>query len=128
MRTNLASVNPERIGGIASSRLTNEELYLFAKLFRRGLGSPNIDTDLRWDPAAVEAFAAATGMSDGGVSVFDCMEADSVFVLGTQLSDENPIVDYIVRRISSQRGTNVMIAGPRAMKLDTSASVKLPVV
>jgi NADH-quinone oxidoreductase subunit G len=125
IRDKLSSVNGDKIGGIASSRLTNEELYLFEKLFRTGLKSPHLDTDTRWDPAAVEAFTAATGMSEGGVSVFDCMQGESVLVVGTHLSDENPIVDYIVRRISGMRRTNVMIASPRAMKLDSSASVKL---
>lgn len=125
IRDRLTGISGDKVGGIASSRLTNEELYLFARLFRTGLKSPNIDTDKRWEPAAVKAFASATGMSEGGVSVFDCMEADSVFIVGTHLSDENPVVDYIVRRLSALRGTNVIIASPRAMKLDSSATNKL---
>jgi len=112
----------KNIGGIASARLTDEELYLFQKLFRGILGSPNIDSSARWAPEAVEGFIKATGMEDGGASAFDCMESDTVLITGTHLSDENPVTDYIVRRISAGRAMNLIIASPRAMKLDSSAN------
>ncbi len=113
------------IGGIASARLTNEELYLFQKLFRTILDSPNIDSGSRWDQEAVEGFVKATGMDEGGESSFDCMESDTVLVIGTQLSDENPVTDYMVRRISACRNMNLIIASPRAMKLDSSANLRV---
>ena len=115
----------ERIGGIASPRLTNEELYLFQKLFRNVFGSANIDSSARWDPDAVEAFIKAASMDAGGVSVFDCMESETVIVIGSQVSDENPVTDYIIRRISAGRRMNLVIASPRAMKLDSSANLKI---
>ncbi len=115
----------KRIGGIASPRLTNEELYLFQKLLREIFGSPNLDSTARWDPAAVESFIKATGMDEGGVSIFDCMESDAVLVIGSHLSDENPVTDYIVRRIKNARRMSLIIASPREMKLDSSATLAL---
>lgn len=125
IKDNLISIRGERVGGIASPRLTNEELYLFQKFFRTVLSSPNIDSSTRWAPAAVENFIDAADMTEGGVSVFDCMEADTVLVAGSQLSDENPIIDYIVRRISAARNINVVVASTRGMKLDSSAHVSI---
>ncbi|CAG0952697.1 hypothetical protein ANRL2_00217, partial [Anaerolineae bacterium] len=125
IKENLFGVEGTKIGGIASPRLTNEELYLFQKLMRGVLGSPNVDSSSRFSPEAVESFAAAAGMAEGGVSVYDCMESDTVLIIGSHLSDENPVVDYIVRRISAARRMNVIIASPRAMKLDSSANVLL---
>ena len=125
IKENLSAIDGGKIGGIASPRLTNEELYLFQKLMREVLGSPNIDSSARFAPDAVEGFVAATGMAEGGVSVYDCMEADTVLIIGTQLSDENPVIDYIVRRISASRRMNVILASPRAMKLDSSANIVL---
>ncbi|MBI1913073.1 MAG: NADH-quinone oxidoreductase subunit NuoG [Deltaproteobacteria bacterium] len=122
---NVRSTNGAHIGGIASPRLTNEELYLFQKLIRGVLRSPNIDSTSRWEQNAVESYVAATGMNEGGVSVFDCLEADTVLVIGSHLSDENPVTDYIVRRISANRRMNLIIASPRAMKLDSSANTLL---
>ncbi|MBI5453633.1 MAG: NADH-quinone oxidoreductase subunit NuoG [Deltaproteobacteria bacterium] len=115
----------EKIGGITSPRLTNEELYLFQKLFRTIFGSSNIDSSARFDADAVEAFIKAASMDSGGVSVFDCMETDTVLIVGSHVSDENPVTDYIIRRISAGRRMNLVIASPRAMKLDSSANLRI---
>lgn len=125
VRDNLKTADPSKTGGIASARLTNEELYLFQKFLRGVLGSPNIDSSSRWSPMAVKGFVSATGMNEGGVSVFDCMEAESVVVIGSHLSYENPVTDYIVRRISAAKNTRLAIVSPRAMKLDSSAVLSL---
>ncbi len=125
IKNNLKPSDPVKTGGIASARLSNEELYLFQILIRHTLKSPNIDSGLRWDPRAVKAFISATGMHTGGVSVFDCMEAGVLLIIGSHLSDENPVTDYIVRRISLTSNIKVMIASPRAMKLDRSAGISL---
>ena len=124
IKDNLKASDPSKAGGIASARLTNEELYLFQKLIRGVLASPNVD-GVRWSPSAVKGFVSATGMNDGGVSIFDCMEADGVLVIGSHLSYENPVTDYIVRRISATRNTKLAIVSPRGMKLDTSAGLSL---
>ncbi|MBI5588353.1 MAG: NADH-quinone oxidoreductase subunit NuoG [Deltaproteobacteria bacterium] len=115
----------KHIGGVAAATLTNEELYLFQKLMRTVFGSPNIDSSSRWNSDAASAFIHAASMNEGGVSIFDCMEADTVLIIGSHISDENPVSEYIVRRISSNRRMNLIIASPRAMKLDSSANVKL---
>ncbi len=125
IKNGIEGIAGERIGGIASPLLTNEELYLFSKLMRCTLGSPNVDSSTRWNPALVENFIASTGMTTGGVSVFDVMSADTILVAGTHLSEENPVVDYIARRISAERGTSVVVASPRPMKLDSSAGLCL---
>ncbi len=114
-----------RIGGVASPRLTNEELYLFGTLMRDVLKTPNVDSTSRFNAAGVVGLIEAAGMNEGGVSIFDAMTAGTLLVVGSQLSDENPVTDYIVRRISSTRNINIIIASPRAMKLDSSADVKL---
>ena len=125
IKDNLATVDGEKLGGIISPRSTNEEAYLFQKLIRTIFKSPNIDSSVRFKADAVEGFVKATGMDEGGASIFDCMEADTVLIIGAHLSDENPVTDYIVRRISGSRRMNLIITSPRAMKLDSSASVVL---
>jgi NADH-quinone oxidoreductase subunit G len=62
-------------------------------------------------------------MTSGGVSVYDCMDSDAVLVVGSHLSEENPVTDYIVRRTTNFKFINVLVASPRAMKLDKSANL-----
>ncbi len=125
IRNGLSGIHAEKIGGIASPLLTNEELYLFQDLMRSVIGSPNIDSTTRWDPAVTENFITATAMTAGGVSVFDVMRSDTLLVAGTHLSEENPVTDYIARRISAERGTAVVVASARPMKLDSSAGLRI---
>ena len=125
IKKNLKTSDPLKSGGVASARLTNEELYLFQKLFRTILKNPNIDSGTRWDPEAAKAFIFATRMTQGGVSIFDCMEADHVLILGTRLSDENPVTDYMVRRLARENSTRITIASSMAMKLDRSADLTI---
>jgi NADH-quinone oxidoreductase subunit G len=121
IKNRLKADDPMKTGGIASARLTNEELYLFQKLFRSVLKSAQIDSSTRWNSLAVNGFIAASEMNKGGISVFDAMAADCTLIIGTHLSDENPVTDYMVRRMARERNTPVLIASPRAMKLDRSA-------
>ncbi|MBI5238491.1 MAG: NADH-quinone oxidoreductase subunit NuoG [Deltaproteobacteria bacterium] len=125
IKDNLGSLVPTRVGGVASARLTNEELYLFQRLMRNSIGTANIDSSSRWDADAVSAFVQATAMNEGGVSVYDCLNADALIIIGSYLTEENPVVDYIVRRISASGRPRVIIASPRAMRLDSSAAVVL---
>ena len=123
IESRLRAIDPGQIGGIATARLTNEELYVFQDLFRGVLGSPNLDSSTRWDPDAVRGYVAATEMAGGGISLFDAMRSDCVLVIGTHLSDENPVTDYMVRRMARENDARVLIASARAMKLDSSARV-----
>ncbi len=125
MAKGFQGIKGEKIGGIASPMLTNEELFIFQKLMRSTLGSPHVDSSLRWDPITVENYISEAGLPGGGVSVFDVMACDTLLVAGTQLSEENPVVDYIARRISAERGTAVVVASPRDMKLDSSAGLTI---
>ena len=125
IKESLKPTDPLKTGGIACARLTNEELYLFQKLFRNIFKSPNLDSSTRWNPRAVKGFVAATEMHSGGVSVFDAMATDCVLIVGSHLSDENPVTDYMVRRMARENNATVLIASPRAIKLDSSARVSL---
>ncbi|MEE8185149.1 MAG: NADH-quinone oxidoreductase subunit NuoG [Thermodesulfobacteriota bacterium] len=117
--------NGRKIGGIASGRLTNEELYLFQKLIRSILKTNNLDSDTRWQEGAVESYATAMNLSGGGTSITKAMDVDSVLIVGSTISDETPVTDYIIRRLSAERNINLIISSPRRMKLDSSATVSL---
>ena len=116
----------DRIGGIASARLSNEELFIFQKMMRTYFKTNNVDSSPRWSADAEAAFVEATGMSEGGVSLWDAVgEANTVLIVGTHISDENPVTDYILRRLFDTRRVRAAIASPRAMKLDKSVELSL---
>ncbi len=113
------------VGGIASGRLCNEDLYLFQKFMRQVLKTNNIDSGSRWNTDSVKAFAGVMGLKNGGVSIYDALNTDALLIIGSHISDENPVTDYIIRRLSRNRKMNIIIASPRGMKLDSSASLSI---
>lgn len=117
--------NGKKIGGIASSRLSNEELYLFQKLMRGVLKSNHIDSGSRWHSDAVKAFSDVMELNRGGLSIYDALNTETLFIIGSCISDEVPVTDYIVRRLSRNRKMNIVIASPRGMKLDSSAAISI---
>jgi NADH-quinone oxidoreductase subunit G len=125
LRDGFASAAPEKTGGVASPTLTNEELFFFQKVMRKALGTSNLDSSSRWSSDMVGAFIVATGMDKGGDTIYGAVSSDTVLVIGTHLSDENPVTDYIVRHVIDSRRTSLIIVSPRAMKLDSSAQQTL---
>ncbi|MDH4226720.1 MAG: NADH-quinone oxidoreductase subunit NuoG [Deltaproteobacteria bacterium] len=125
MQRNIKTASGEKTGVIASARLTNEELYLLQKVARTTLKTANIDSASRWSEAASAAFMHAVEVSGKAVTAYGCMDQAAIFILGSQISDENPVTDYIVRIMSNARRKNIIIASPRGMKLDRSAMLTL---
>ena len=115
----------EKIGGIASARLTNEELYMFQKLMRVALKSNNLDAGSRWNSDTVRDFIDVMALKNGGVSIYDALKADTLIIIGSGISDENPVTDYIIRRLSSYRKMNIIIVSSRGVRLDSSAKMSL---
>ncbi len=127
LKENILRAGAEKTAGIASATLTNEELYLFQKFMRRVVGTPNIDSTSRWSAESSLKFIEATGIKEGASPVYRCAESDVVVVLGGQLSEENPVTDYIVRYTQGARRNTLVIASPRGMKLDSSAQLSVRV-
>jgi len=120
----LKFANAGKSAGIASARFTNEELYLFQKLMRNTFKTNNIDSGSRWmDKAATVAMIDVCGIADEGVSISDAMKADLIFIIGSSVSDENPITDYLIRTAALDKRKTLILAYPRRIKLDSSASI-----
>ncbi|MCC6544884.1 MAG: NADH-quinone oxidoreductase subunit NuoG [Nitrospirae bacterium] len=115
----------DKIGGIASARLTNEELYMFQKLMRNALNSNNLDAGSRWNSDTVADFIEVMGLKNGGVSIYDALKSDTLIIIGSAISEENPVTDYIIRRLSSYRKLNIIIVSSRGVRLDSSAKMSL---
>lgn len=78
----------DAIGGITSGFCSNEENYVFQKLFRKVIGTNNIDSCKSYspDPDSMLRLAAMKG------SVKEVKEADLVIVLGSSVNTETPII------------------------------------
>ncbi|MFQ5901043.1 MAG: NADH-quinone oxidoreductase subunit NuoG [Thermodesulfobacteriota bacterium] len=122
----LAADGGEKIGGVASARLTNEELYLFQKMMRTVFKTNHIDSTSRLGGGG---FYDTLKNLIPGKSLASplprALDADTIFVLGSKVDDENPVTDYALRRILSTKPVTLISATPRDLRLDTQANVTL---
>jgi formate dehydrogenase major subunit len=112
------------IGGITSSRCTNEETYLVQKLVRAAFGNNNVDTCARVCHSPTGYGLKATLGESAGTQAFDSvMKADVVVVVGANPTDAHPVfASQMKRRL--REGAKLIVIDPRAIDLVRSPHVK----
>ncbi|MBW3098376.1 formate dehydrogenase subunit alpha [Pseudohoeflea coraliihabitans] len=107
----------EAIGGITSSRCTNEETYLVQKLVRAGFRNNNVDTCARvcHSPTGYglgQAFGTSAGTQD-----FDSVEdTDVMIVIGANPTDGHPVFASRMKKRLRQ-GARLIVIDPRRIDL-----------
>ncbi len=107
----------DSIGGITSSRCTNEETYLVQKLVRAAFGNNNVDTCARVCHSPTGYGLKQTLGESAGTQTFDSvLEADVIFVIGANPTDGHPVFGSQLKRRLRQ-GAKLIVADPRAIDL-----------
>src|ERR1700735_1424972 len=112
-----AKYGRDSIGGITSSRCTNEETYLVQKLIRAGFGNNNVDTCARVCHSPTGYGLKNTIGESAGTQNFDSvMQADVIFVIGANPTDGHPVfASQMKRRL--REGAKLIVADPRRIDL-----------
>ena len=114
----------ESIGGITSSRCTNEETYLVQKLIRAGFGNNNTDTCARVCHSPTGYGLKTTLGESAGTQTFDSvMHADAVMVIGANPTDAHPVFGSLLKKRLRQ-GAKLIVADPRRIDLVKSPHVE----
>jgi formate dehydrogenase major subunit len=105
------------VGGITSSRCTNEETFLVQKLIRQGFGVNNVDTCARVCHSPTGYGLKATFGESAGTQDFDSVEAaDVMFVIGANPTDGHPVFASRMKR-RLREGARLIVADPRRIDL-----------
>tara|TARA_R110001606_G_scaffold399222_2_gene582442 strand:- start:96958 stop:99831 length:2874 start_codon:yes stop_codon:yes gene_type:complete len=112
-----AQYGRESIGGITSSRCTNEETYLVQKLVRAAFGNNNTDTCARVCHSPTGYGLKVTLGESAGTQDFDSvMKADAILVIGANPTDAHPVFASMMRKRLRQ-GAELIVADPRRIDL-----------
>ncbi len=105
------------VGGITSSRCTNEETFLVQKLVRAALGTNNVDTCARVCHSPTGYGLKHTLGESAGTQTFDSLQqADVIFVIGANPTDGHPVfASRLKRRL--REGAKLIVADPRVIDL-----------
>jgi formate dehydrogenase major subunit len=114
----------DSIGGITSSRCTNEETYLVQKLVRAGFGNNNVDTCARVCHSPTGYGLKQTLGESAGTQDFDSvMQADVIMVIGANPTDGHPVFASQMKRRLRQ-GAKLIVADPRQIDIVLSPHIK----
>ncbi len=105
------------VGGISSSRCTNEETFLVQKLVRAGFGNNNIDTCARVCHSPTGYGLKTTFGTSAGTQDFDSVEhSDVIVVLGANPTDGHPVFASRMKR-RLREGARLIVIDPRRIDL-----------
>ncbi|WP_027967091.1 formate dehydrogenase subunit alpha [Halomonas halocynthiae] len=117
LKATQAKYGRESIGGITSSRCTNEETYLVQKLVRAAFGNNNTDTCARVCHSPTGYGLKTTLGESAGTQTFDSvMQADTIIVIGANPTDAHPVFGSLMRR-RLREGAKLVVADPRHIDL-----------
>ncbi len=105
------------IGGITSSRCTNEETYLVQKLVRAAFHNNNVDTCARVCHSPTGYGLKQTLGESAGTQAFDSvMHANVIMIIGANPTDAHPVfASQIIQRLRS--GARLIVIDPRRTDL-----------
>jgi formate dehydrogenase major subunit len=105
------------VGGITSSRCTDEETFLVQKLVRGGFGNNNVDTCARVCHSPTGYGLANTFGTSAGTQDFDSVEqADVIILIGANPTDAHPVFASRMKKRLRQ-GAKLIVIDPRAIDL-----------
>jgi NADH-quinone oxidoreductase subunit G len=103
---------PDAIAGIGSSRLTNEEYYLFQKLFRNAIGTSQIahggEASTR---GLTEGLVKALGMAASTNSIPEIRKADCLVVIGVDPAHTHPIIKNEIHLAIRRNRAQLIVLG-----------------
>ncbi|UVO50673.1 formate dehydrogenase subunit alpha [Sphingomonas sp. SUN019] len=108
-----AKYGTRSVGGITSSRCTNEETYLVQKLIRQGFGNNNVDTCARVCHSPTGYGLKTTFGTSAGTQDFDSvMAADVIVVIGANPTDGHPVFASRMKQ-RLREGARLIVIDPR---------------
>jgi formate dehydrogenase major subunit len=105
------------IGGITSSRCTNEEVFVVQKLVRAAMGNNNVDTCARVCHSPTGYGLKTTFGTSAGTQPFDSvLDADVIMVIGANPTEGHPVFASQMKRRLRQ-GARLIVVDPREIGL-----------
>jgi formate dehydrogenase major subunit len=112
------------IGGITSSRCTNEEVFVVQKLIRAAFGNNNVDTCARVCHSPTGYGLKQTFGTSAGTQDFESVEhSDVMVVIGANPTDGHPVFASRMKK-RLREGAQLIVIDPRRIDLVRSPHVE----
>ena len=112
------------IGGITSSRCTNEEVYVVQKMIRAAFGNNNVDTCARVCHSPTGYGLGQTFGTSAGTQDFKSVaKSDVIMVIGANPTEAHPVFGSRMKR-RLREGARLIVVDPRRIDLVKSPHVQ----
>lgn len=117
----------DSIGGISSSRCTNEENYLMQKFIRAVIGTNNIDGCARvcHSPTAL-GMQRTFGTGAATNSIDDLKDTNCILVIGANPTDGHPVTGAKLKQFAMKTDNVTIVIDPRTTELAKYADHHIP--
>ena len=114
----------DSIGGITSSRCTNEETYLVQKMVRGAFGNNNVDTCARVCHSPTGYGLKTTLGESAGTQAFNSVaKSDVVLLMGANPTDAHPVFASRLKHRVRERA-KLIVADPRRIDMVSSPHIR----
>ncbi len=114
----------QSFGGLISGRCTNEELYLFQRFMRITIGTNSVDSSARYGHLnGVQAMRRVQGTYRWTVSFDDILSADVLLLVGTNITESNPITGLKVKEAVKKRQARLITIEALEPAIDTISNI-----
>lgn len=121
-----ASDGAQALAGMGSPRLSNEENFLFQKMFRVAMGSNNIDSEARFGALrAQKATESVLGLRGSSNLISAIGKSEAVLVFGADPTAEAPAVDWQIQNACRRNDGKLIVAGMHKIKLSKFSNVSM---
>jgi len=119
-----AKYGVDSIGGLVSSRCTNEEGYLVQKLVRTAFGNNNVDTCARVCHSPTGYGLKQTLGESAGTQTFKSVDkSDIIMVIGANPTDGHPVFASRMKK-RLRAGARLIVVDPRGIDLVKSPHIR----
>jgi NADH-quinone oxidoreductase subunit G len=112
------------VGGIGSTRATNEDTYLFQKLLRQVIGTPNVDHYHGTFPGLRDPYTGQPWMMTNSIAEIE--KASHIVLIAADPYQRQPILDLRIKK-AIKGGAKIFIIHEKETELDRFAAQKITI-
>ncbi|MBI3428530.1 MAG: formate dehydrogenase subunit alpha [Actinobacteria bacterium] len=117
LKTIQSEYGVDSIGGITSSRCTNEEVYVVQKMVRAAMGNNNVDTCARVCHSPTGYGLNQTFGTSAGTQDFESVEhSDVIMLIGANPTAAHPVFASRMKQ-ALRKGAQLIVVDPRTIEL-----------
>ncbi len=115
---------PQSIGAVISSRLSNEEHFLFKKLFKEAIGTDQIALNGgRGDQGLAEGLSMTLGFASSTNSIKEIRDADCILIIGVDPAQTHPIIKNEVHLAIRKNKAQLIVLGSHDIGLSRATQI-----